>query len=275
MRISEQPRRMLIGMVTTLLLLSSPLISGCISQRGHLRDDTVGRLIKQGMSDYDVRREPKPEKDHLLLARELMARKMYAVALGRLAEASGSGAAMYDIEYLKGRCYLGLSDYGKAVEAFQRALVLNGSHAPSYGGLGLAYDLSNRRGLAWKAYEKAIEIDPAIADFQINIGFSKLAAGNYKEAEAYFLKSLAIECDSAVARNNLAFAYALQGRYDKAMELLTQQDTRASALSNLGVFYELAGDFANAVRCYRLALAEDGNLKEARENLAALGTINR
>jgi Flp pilus assembly protein TadD len=219
------------------------------------------------------RQEPtkqKMESNRLGLARELVARRLYAVALAQLAEADATTPHVPEIDYLKGQCYLGLSDFGKAIDSFKQALAKDGRHAQSYGGLGLAYDLSGARELAWKAYEKAIDIDPALVEPYNNLGFSKLAAGRYREGEHHFLAGLAVNRDSSITRNNLALSYALQGRNEEAMALLEQSGGRASALANMGVLCELSGDRESAARYYRSALSEDDGPAEARENLRAL-----
>lgn len=254
-------------------LLPAVLSGGCAS-RPAVQEKYAVELVRHGVLDRREQPEWKPGTNRLGLARELAAQGLYAVALTQLEEA---GRALVpstpETESLKGRCYLGLSDYKKALDSFRRALTMDGRHAQSWNGLGLAYDLSGLRDLAWKSYEKAIDLDPAVSDFHNNLGFSKLSAGQLRDAERHFTESLALKSDFSVARNNLAFAYALEGRYGEAMALLEQNGSRASALNNLGVFYELSGDKVSAAGCYRAALKKEKALSEARENLDALEAV--
>jgi Flp pilus assembly protein TadD len=211
----------------------------------------------------------KAKIDRLALVRELTARRLYAVALGQLKELSDRGPASAEAAYLEGRCRLGLKEYPEAIESFQKALAMDGNHAASSNGLGLAYDHAGKRDLAVKAYKKAIELDPAIAEVYNNLGFSLLLSGRYEEAERRFLDALALRRDMSAARHNLALTYGLQGRYDLARSVL-EQDGRASAIANLGVLYEINGDMQSAERSYAAALAEDGRLEEAGINYRSL-----
>ena len=228
----------------------------------------MARMTELAQSQQEEKsRKEKVEPNHLELARELVHKGLFKVALVQLEQARRSEGGRCEVFHLMGRCHLGLGEGEQAVASFRRALALDGRYAPAHNGLGLALDLSGSREPAWQAYEKAIELNPAIPDFHNNLGFSKLLAGRTDEAERHLREALALNPHLRTAAHNLALCLALQGRYDQAFALLKQHDTAAAATNNLGVLYELSGDRESAVQHYAEAVNMDGSLRAAMHNL--------
>jgi Flp pilus assembly protein TadD len=250
-------------------LLLPALCQGCawpFSSKKGLQPEELTRLsADKGPDEWDTK---KVKPDYLELARELVGRGLYEVALVQLEEASKKSSASCEIYHLMGMCHLGLARWEAAREDFNRALSLNAKYAPSHNGLGLAYDHEGMAESAWESYAKAIALNPARADFHCNLGYSKLKAGRYREAEKHFRDSLALNPAFKAARNNLALCCGLQKRYDEALALLRQNFSAAEAYNNLGVLYQMNGDRESAVRCYKEALKINNALNQARENLA-------
>lgn len=225
------------------------------------------RQVSRQEQEKWSKEEPRP--NHLELARQLVTRGLYQVALGQLEQARESENAGCEVFYLTGKCQLELGNYEQAGVSFRRAIALDARHAPSYNGLGLVHDRSGAREKAWQTYGKAIELNPAGAEFHSNLGFSKLLAGRPREAESHLRDSLKLNPNLRVAANNLAFCCALQGRYTEAHALLQAHGSPAAALNNLGVFFQLNGDLESAAQHYQSALKTNQDLREARENLTA------
>lgn len=263
-----------IGPIWPVLLLLPVLAAsfGCAGRSATPQELQMAEWSKQASPQAQEqwhKEEPRP--NHLELARQLVARGLYQVALGQLEQARESETAGCEVFFLTGKCHLELGSYEQAGVNFRRAIALDARHAPSYNGLGLVHDRSGAREKAWEAYGKAIELNPAGAEFHSNLGFSKLLAGRPREAESHLRASLKLSPNLEVAVNNLAFCCALQGRYGEAHALLQAHGSPAAVLNNLGVFFQLNGDLESAARHYQSALKTNQDLREARENLTACG----
>jgi Flp pilus assembly protein TadD len=253
-----------------LFCLALPVLcQGCAwpfaSQKGPQFDEIAEQAARKSPEKWETK-DLKP--DHLELARDLVAGGLYKAALVQLEMADKGGASGCEILYLRGTCRLGLNMCAEAREDFTKAISIDSKYAPSYNGLGLVYDREGLSEAAWESYTKAIELNPARADFHCNLGYSKLKAGRYKEAERHFLDCLALNRDFKAAQNNLALCYGLQKRYADALALLLRNASQAEAYNNLGALYEMNGDRESAVRCYKEALRIDHSLSQAMENLA-------
>lgn len=65
-------------------------------------------------------------------------------------------------------------------------------------------------------FEKVIQLSPDHAKSKTNLGFFSLTAGNYSQAENFFLQALTSEPDYLLARENLARCYLEQGKFSEA-----------------------------------------------------------
>src|SRR5688572_18757674 len=63
--------------------------------------------------------------------------------------------------------------YLQAEHEFQAALAVDPNHSPAWAGLGLLYDLMERREEAEVAHKKAVAISPREAAYWNNLGFSR------------------------------------------------------------------------------------------------------
>lgn len=64
---------------------------------------------------------------------------------------------------------------------------------------------------AEKAYQKAVELDPAYCDAMDNLGRLLRVRGDIKGAVSWYKRSLSIKPDNPIAHQNLAAAYLYQG----------------------------------------------------------------
>ncbi|WP_449244997.1 tetratricopeptide repeat protein [Desulfobacca acetoxidans] len=259
-------------LVLSLLGLLVPSLWGCSRKAVSSQERQMAEMTKRAeMQNQEKWEKEKPKPNHLELARALVDKGLFQVALVQLEQAQDTAGRTCEVYHLTGRCYLGLGQYPRALESFRRALSIDRSYAPSHNGLGLALDLSGSREQAWESYQKAIELNPARADFYSNLGFSKLMAERFQEAEKYLRESLVLNPDLKIAVNNLALCYALQGRFDQAAALLKQYSPPAAASNNLGVLYEINGNRKAALQHYRTALSMDETLPAAQANLGNQG----
>jgi len=207
---------------------------------------------------------------YLALARDLIGRRFYEVALVQLDKAAEESPNEPEVFHLKGVCHRELKDYKTAETSFKRALALDPDFAPAHDGLAMTYELMGEKERAWDYFTKAIKLNPARPDYYNNLGFSKMRVGDLEEAERWFRKSIALEPGFKTAVNNLAICLGLAGRDQEALALLRKSATPAAACNNMGVIHLIKGEREKALAMFGRAVAMDPNFKEAARNMATL-----
>lgn len=245
------------------------LMAGCAG-RGNRQGDIDALLMKQALEQKAA--EEKPEPNHLELARRLVAKGFYDVALVQLKEAEKKDGKNPEIFYLKGVCYREKKGYKKAISQFNRALEIDPEYSYACNGMGITYDLTGDHQKALEFYQKAIDFNPANAGFHNNLGFSQMALGRLSDAIENFKKSIALNPDFRQAINNLGIAYGLSGRYEDAFSMFKKGGSRAAACNNMGFIYQMKGEMNKAIEMYQKAIALDPDLAEAKTNLKAMGS---
>lgn len=145
---------------------------------------------------------------------------------------------------------LGLSliqsgDFDGALETLLTATQLDASLWRSWNALGVIYDREADYGKAADAYERAIVLQPKRSEIVNNLGFSHLLNGDLETAIDYFSEALRLRSSLDIARTNLRLAMALKGDYVAALAGSGSQDLR-SLLNNAGVAALTRGDYLNA-----------------------------
>ena len=190
--------------------------------------------------------------------------------------------------YLKGRYYWwqwSKEGATNALRHFRRALEIEPDYAPAHAGVALAYvDAStwNNIGL-WspregvpkgeEAAQRAIELDPMLADGYVAMGFARMNFDwNWAGAEKDFKRALELSPHSPLALDAYAsFLLLARGRPDEAIAMLNRAlayDPLSPALhSDLGISYNMSGQFDLAIPCFRKTLELDSSFFWARLNL--------
>jgi len=176
-----------------------------------------------------------------------------------------------------GSTYVGLGDYGRALEYCQKALeihieMLGGNHpdtARSLNNVGAAYGELGDYGRQLEYYQKALAIyqevlgerHPDTAMSLNNVGAAYGNLGDYGRQLEYFQKALAIRLealgkshpDTATSLNNLGGAYGNLGDHDRQLEyhrralaiylemLGERHPDTANSINNVGMAYEYLG----------------------------------
>jgi tetratricopeptide (TPR) repeat protein len=176
--------------------------------------------------------------------------------------------------YLRGRGDFGSSNSGdgleKSIAYYQDAISKDPTFAPAYLGLAEAYDIlgsvmfgarpSDVRPKIIEAAQKALELDPGLADAHVLMGTTFQRQWRWTEAEAEFRRALELAPNNALAYRGLAFWLLCHGRTEEAMDW----SRRARELDPLGVpaaghgrilFH--ARRYDEAIRQYRSVLADD------------------
>jgi Flp pilus assembly protein TadD len=108
--------------------------------------------------------------------------------------------------------------------------------------LGAALDQLGRFPEARRAYGEALAVVPDDPRVLTNLGVSHIMAGEAAEAEAVLRRAAAQPNAPAEARQNLAVAIALQGRFDEAEQIVRIDLPPAQAAANMTYLRGLFSD---------------------------------
>ena len=158
-----------------------------------------------------------------------------------------------------------------AVIAFERAAAANPGASTLYR-LGTLLAKTGDTARARAAYERALALQPDLAEANNDLGALLAQGGDLDAAIARFRAALASTPDYPDALNNLGYALLLTGRDDEARLLyekaLALQPDFPEALNNLGLLFGRGGDMDRAERYFRDALRRRADYGEAANNLA-------
>lgn len=120
-------------------------------------------------------------------------------------------------------------------------------------------------------YEKAIEINPLLAEAQNNLGAVYLAAGDHEKAYDFFKKALEIKPFYLEAHLNLAHCLLSQKALEGAeleFKLCIQLSPKlSSAYNGLGVVHAIRKDYDQAILNFKKSLELNPGNAEALKNL--------
>ena len=156
--------------------------------------------------------------------------KLTAQQQARLAAARPVDPDAYN-SYLKGRYQLArgtLESNRKAIELLQESLGRGPAYAPAYANLANAYFTLGSvwagepprpmRALAAAAAQKALELDPDLADGHTYLGNTKLRDWDFAGAKREFLRAIELDPSSASAHDGYSYYLIVQNRMDEALK---------------------------------------------------------
>ncbi len=123
-------------------------------------------------------------------------------------------------------------------------------------------------------YQRALQMEPRMADAHNNLGLALAAQGEYARAIAHFENAIALHPGHADAHNNLGLVFAAQGRladatakYQRALAL---SPDHALAHANMGGALSRQGKAEEAIAHYRRALSVAPGMITVQSNLGVL-----
>ncbi len=144
-------------------------------------------------------------------------------------------------------------------------------HPESLHLLGVIAHQMGQHAVAVEYINKAIAIDPTLAEGHNNIGEAYRALGEPDRAIAHYRQALALRPGYPQPHNNLGIALSAQGRYEEAIvhyrQALTLDPAFPEACNNLGAACQEIGRLEDAVAHYRRAIALKPAYAEAHRNL--------
>ena len=148
---------------------------------------------------------------------------------------------------------------GRALDASQRAVELDGGLAEAHTSRGLALSINNRHAEAEVEFERALELKPSLYEAYYYYGRDCVSQGNPDKAARLFAHAAAINPDSYEAPQFLASAYHQSGRTQEAM------DAYRRAVAAAERHLELYPDDARALYLGAGALIATGDAARATE----------
>ncbi len=173
---------------------------------------------------------------------------------------------------LLGRAYMELSLPQKAYDAYEKARSFNGFKARALSGQTLALQKTGQYAEARAIAEKALELDPSLAEAHKNLGLVLLRTGDAVAGEKAILTALELEPDYSEALIALAFLRLTEKRIPEAEQLLLQarelDPASSAAASNLGMIYRRQGRLEEALAVLEDVHARRPDSPEINNNLA-------
>jgi tetratricopeptide (TPR) repeat protein len=161
-----------------------------------------------------------------------------------------------------------------AARRYQSILAEIPGHADALHLLGVVALQQGRLEQSFELMSRAVDANPAVADYHSNLAEACRLHGRVDEAVAFGKTALGLRPDFAAAANNLGLALLGQGKTDEAIarfaEALRLKPDFAMACNNLGNALRLRGDLQEAETHFRCAVAMNPGLAEAHSNLGQL-----
>ena len=110
--------------------------------------------------------------------------------------------------------------WDRAIELYQKALVLDDKYSDAYVGLGGDYDEKGQYNLEVDNYQQAALTDPSNEQIWYWLGTAYEDTGQFALAEVTYIRALSINPDLKDALHDLSIVYLAQGKLDEAKKLL-------------------------------------------------------
>lgn len=155
---------------------------------------------------------------------------------------------------------------------YQRALAIQPALAEVRVNYGRFLEAQGQIEDAQRQYQQAVEEQPWLAVAHFNLGTAYLRQGEAEKAEEAMHEAIRLNPDYAEARGNLGLLYVTQGRLEEAKAqfeaAVRAEPDNPTALGNLGTFYLNANDLPAAIRLLTEAVTADPNYVDGLANLA-------
>ncbi|MCH8278842.1 MAG: tetratricopeptide repeat protein, partial [Proteobacteria bacterium] len=197
----------------------------------------------------------------------------------RLADARTVDSETYTL-WLKGNFHLARlneESFGSALASYQEAIDRDPNYAPAYAGLAMAYNglgswhASGSHAyarLATKAAERALALDPTLAEAYLALGhIRRLYEWDWAGAERAFKQGMALNPSATPGRIEYANFLTSMGRFEESIEIGRQTlllDPLSPAVHNeLGWALEFSGRDDEALELYRDGRGVDPDCRQS------------
>ena len=170
-----------------------------------------------------------------------------------------------------GNCYDDIGDVEHALMALERAVEINPSLAESRTNLGNVYLKKGQVDDAIYEYRRALRINPVDAKTHNNLGNAYAKRGWWNDAISQYCLSLELDPNFTDAYKNLAIAYCKRKMFGQAIAQLKQaialEPKDAGCYNQSGDVYSQMGNYKKAISEYKKALKIKRDFAEAHYGL--------
>jgi len=167
-----------------------------------------------------------------------------------------------------GVVFLEEKQYSQAIDEFQYVLTQAPERAQTHHLLGVAYLESGRPERAVYELRKATILAPRHLSSFITLALAYMKQKDYPRATATLKQAQALAPDNKKVNRLLGQALASQKKYPQALAAFMKAGDEAEAYNNIGVYYFMDGQYAEAARCFQHALeVRPVFYQEAKRNL--------
>lgn len=168
-----------------------------------------------------------------------------------------------------GESYFRMGKPEPAETMFRRVLSLQPDRWQAHNFLGMLMDKQKRHVEAIEEYERGLTVRPGEPALLNNLGLSQYLLGQYDKAVLSFGQALLTAADHPQIHNNLGLALAKLHRPQEALDSFRRASREEEAFNNLGVYFLSSGQAAQALACFKKAIALSPRYYDkAYENLA-------
>lgn len=158
-----------------------------------------------------------------------------------------------------------------ARQALERAIKIDPVLAEAHSNLGGVLQIQGSLEAAVQSLRRALDLEPKLAAAHVNLGNILMRQGESEAAAEAYRKTLDIDPDFAQAHNGLGAVMLAQGQLDEAetafRRALKLNPDHAETHNNLGNLLRAQGKFDAAVESFGHALARRPDMVEAHANL--------
>lgn len=176
-------------------------------------------------------------------------------------------AAIY---FYRGNAYNFNGDLDAGIKDFDKAIEINPGLAEAYNNRGIAYTEKGDADAAIRDFDKAIDIDPGIAQAYFNRGYAHHDKRDFDAAIKDLTKSIEIRPDYYGAYNNRGISYTQKLDFDSAIKdfdkAIELVPDSAYAYNNRGNVYILKIEFDRAIEDFTKAIKINPELGDAYKN---------
>jgi Flp pilus assembly protein TadD len=146
-----------------------------------------------------------------------------------------------EVQAQLGKQFLSSGHTADAITALEKATTTPGASAQTFSALGSAYDQQGRYDLARQNYTTALNLKPGDVSVTNNLAMSHALEGKLPDAERLLRAALAQPGSKDVPRirQNLALVVGLQGRFDEARKIASEDLPPDQVEANLAYLQQM------------------------------------